>query len=209
MSVTTSSEPMPNKGGIARFLDVIERVGNKLPDPAMLFLGLMLIVWLISAALAQLSFTEVDPRSGEAIVINNRLSAEWLTTWMTSMVKIFTGFAPLGVVLVAVLGVGVAERSGYINAALKAMLKVTPAKMITPAVVMIGVISHAMGRHPIDGITAAFAGVYGGFCANFIPSGLDPLLQSFTQSAAQLSNPEMRVIPRNNWFFASACCLPM
>ncbi|GGB07666.1 AbgT family transporter [Agarivorans gilvus] len=228
MSVTTTSEPIPNKGGIARFLDVIERVGNKLPDPAMLFLGLMLIVWLISAALAQLSFTEIDPRSGEAIVINNLLSAEWLTTWMTSMVKIFTGFAPLGVVLVAVLGVGVAERSGYINAALKAMLKVTPAKMITPAVVMIGVISsvatdagyvvviplagvifHAMGRHPIAGITAAFAGVSGGFCANFIPSGLDPLLQSFTQSAAQLSNPDMQVNPLNNWFFASASCLPI
>ncbi|WP_411992997.1 AbgT family transporter [Agarivorans sp. DSG3-1] len=228
MSSTTTNEAAPKKGGIARFLDTIERVGNKLPDPAMLFLGLMFFVWLLSAGLSHLSFAEIDPRSSETIVINNLLSAEWLTTWMTSMVKIFTGFAPLGVVLVAVLGVGVAERSGYINAALKAMLKVTPAKMITPAVVMIGVISsvatdagyvvviplagvifHAMGRHPIAGITAAFAGVSGGFCANFIPSGLDPLLQSFTQSSAQLSDPEMMVNPLNNWFFASASCLPI
>ncbi|WP_221075064.1 AbgT family transporter [Agarivorans aestuarii] len=228
MSSTTTSEPAQTKGGIARFLDTIERVGNKLPDPAMLFLGLMFFVWLLSAGLSFVSFSEIDPRSSETIVINNLLSAEWLTTWMTSMVKIFTGFAPLGVVLVAVLGVGVAERSGYINAALKAMLKVTPAKMITPAVVLIGVISsvatdagyvvviplagvifHAMGRHPIAGITAAFAGVSGGFCANFIPSGLDPLLQSFTQSSAQLSDPEMMVNPLNNWFFASASCLPI
>ncbi|WP_026958403.1 AbgT family transporter [Aliagarivorans taiwanensis] len=228
MTSTTASDAAQPKGGIARFLDTIERVGNKLPDPAILFLGLLFVVGIFSMIMAQFSFAEIDPRSGETIVINNLLSADWLVKLMTDMVRIFTGFAPLGVVLVAVLGVGVAERSGFINAALKAMLKFTPKKMITPAVVLIGVISsvatdagyvvviplagvifHAVGRHPIAGITAAFAGVSGGFCANFIPSGLDPLLQSFTESSAQLYNADMKINPLNNWFFASASCLPI
>ncbi|CAH0991236.1 p-aminobenzoyl-glutamate transport protein [Sinobacterium norvegicum] len=213
---------------LSRILDTIERVGNKLPDPAILFLLLMLIVWFCSLALSFVSYGEIDPRTGEAIAINNLLTSQQLTDWLTSMVTTFTSFAPLGVVLVAMLGVGVAERSGYINAALKAMLKVTPASLITPVVALIGITSsvatdagyvvviplagaiyYAVGRHPIAGITTAFAGVSGGFCANFIPSGLDPLLQSFTQSAAQLVDPAMQINPLNNWFFTTASCIPI
>lgn len=145
---------------------------------------------------------------------------------MATMVKTFTGFAPLGVVLVAMLGVGVAEHSGYINTGLKIMLKRTPQILLTPSIILIAIVSHtatdagyvlviplagvifyAMGRHPLAGIAAAFAGVSGGFSANFIPSGIDPLLQSFTQSAAQIIDPEIAINPLNNWFFTSASSL--
>ncbi len=215
-------------GMLGRALDGIERVGNKLPDPAMLFLMLLFTVWSLSWLLSGVSFEAIDPRSNEPIQVSNLLSGEALTHFLTSMVSTFTAFAPLGVVLVAMLGVGVAEHSGYINTALKQMLKVTPAKLLTPAVVLVGIISHTatdagyvvviplagvifftVGRHPLAGIAAAFAGVSGGFCANFIPSGIDPLLQSFTQSAAQIVDPDIRINPLNNWFFAASSCIPI
>ncbi|WP_175609479.1 AbgT family transporter [Shewanella sp. UCD-KL21] len=221
-----STEKAP--GFLSRALDGIERVGNKLPDPAMLFLILMFAVWAISALLSGVNFEAIDPRTDSPIVVNNLLSAEALTHFLTSMVTTFTAFAPLGVVLVAMLGVGVAEQSGFINTALKQMLKITPAKFLTPAVVLVGIISHTatdagyvvviplagvifftVGRHPLAGIAAAFAGVSGGFCANFIPSGIDPLLQSFTQSAAQIVDPDIQVNPLNNWFFAASSCIPI
>ncbi len=122
----------------------------------------------------------------------------------------------------AMLGVGVAEHSGYINTGIKLMLKRTPKALLTPMVILVGIVSHtatdagyvlviplagvifyAMGRHPLAGIAAAFAGVSGGFSANFIPSGIDPLLQSFTQSAAQIIDPSMEVNPLNNYYFTS------
>ncbi|NVJ61980.1 MAG: AbgT family transporter [Gammaproteobacteria bacterium] len=211
---------------LMRSLNAIERVGNKLPDPAMIFLIAMLTVWVLSYVFSLMTFDAIDPRTGEAIVINNLLSGDSLAGFLSGMVKTFTGFAPLGVVLVAMLGVGVAEHSGFINAGLKLMLKVTPQALLTPSIILIAIVSHtatdagyvlviplagiifyAMGRHPIAGIAAAFAGVSGGFGANFIPSGIDPLLQSFTQTGAQIIQPGMEINPLNNWFFTSASSL--
>lgn len=207
-------------GAIARFLNGIERVGNKLPDPAMIFLSAMLIIWVLSWMLSGISFDAIDPRTGEAIIVNNLLTGDALASFLSNMVVTFTSFAPLGVVLVAMLGVGVAEHSGYINTGIKLMLKRTPQFLLTPTIILIAIVSHtatdagyvlviplagviyyAMGRHPLAGIAAAFAGVSGGFSANFIPSGIDPLLQSFTQSAAHIIEPGMQVNPLNNWFF--------
>ncbi|MEF1219228.1 AbgT family transporter, partial [Photobacterium damselae] len=135
-------------------------------------------------------------------------------------VKNFTGFAPLGIVLVAMLGVGVAEASGFINTGLKKMLNVTPVKFLTPMLILVaivshtaadagyvlviplgGIIFHAAGRHPLAGIAAAFAGVSGGFSANFIPSGIDPLLAGFTQEAARIMDPDYIVNPLANIIF--------
>lgn len=211
---------------IMRMLNGVERAGNKLPDPAMIFLFSMVIIWVLSAIMSQMSFDAIDPRTGNAIEINNLLTGDALASFLANMVKTFTGFAPLGVVLVAMLGVGVAEHSGYINAGLKMMLKVTPQALLTPSIILIAIVSHtatdagyvlviplagiiyyAMGRHPIAGIAAAFAGVSGGFSANFIPSGIDPLLQSFTQAGAQIIEPGMQINPLNNWFFTSASSL--
>ena len=211
---------------IMRMLNAVERAGNKLPDPAIIFLFSMIIIWILSAIFSQMTFDAIDPRTGSAIEINNLLTGDALASFLANMVKTFTGFAPLGVVLVAMLGVGVAEHSGYINAGLKMMLKVTPQALLTPSIILIAIVSHtatdagyvlviplagiiyyAMGRHPVAGIAAAFAGVSGGFSANFIPSGIDPLLQSFTQAGAQIIEPGIQINPLNNWFFTSASSL--
>ncbi|WP_462171267.1 AbgT family transporter [Pseudoalteromonas xiamenensis] len=221
--LTSRPEPV---SFVQRCLNSIEHVGNKLPDPAMIFLFAMILIWVLSWVFSGTQFDAIDPRTGQSIVVHNLLSGAALADFLASMVKTFTGFAPLGVVLVAMLGVGVAEHSGFINAGLKLMLKRTPQALLTPSVVLIAIVSHtatdagyvlviplagviyfAMGRHPLAGIAAAFAGVSGGFSANFIPSGIDPLLQSFTQSAAQIIDPEIAINPLNNWFFTSASSL--
>ncbi len=214
------------KGAIARFLDIIEKAGNKLPDPAILFLVLMLLVWFLSSILSPITFSEIDPRTGESVRVVNLLTGPALANFLANMVSTFTSFAPLGIVLVAMLGVGVAEDSGFINAGLKSMLGVTPKKLLTPMLILVAIISHtatdagyvlviplggvifyAAGRHPLAGIAAAFAGVSGGFSANFIPSGIDPLLQGFTQSAARIIDPVIQLNPLNNWFFTSFSCI--
>jgi aminobenzoyl-glutamate transport protein len=117
----------PKRSLLDRMLTGIEVAGNKLPDPAALFLILMVVVWLLSWALSGMSFAEIDPRTGEAIVVQNQLTGQSLVDFLTRMVSTFVNFAPLGVVLVAMLGVGVAEHTGFINAALRWMLSVTAA----------------------------------------------------------------------------------
>lgn len=222
MAKNSADETGRKNGFLTKALDWIERNGNKLPDPAILFLILMLTVWVFSAILSPFDFGEIDPRSGQPLNIINLLTLEKFAVFMTSMVSVFMNFAPLGVVLVAMLGVGVAEHSGYINAGLKKLLGFTPKSMLTPMLILVAIVSHtaadagyvlviplggvifyAAGRHPLAGIAAAFAGVSGGFSANFIPSSIDPLLQSFTQSAAQIIDPEIMLNPLNNWLFTS------
>ncbi len=206
-----------------RALAAIERIGNKLPDPALLFVILLIIAWITSALLASLSFSEIDPRTGQPITIINQLTGPALAKFFSNMLTTFTGFHPLGVVLVALLGVGVAEYSGFINAGLKALLNVTTPKLLTPLTIFVATLSHtaadagyvlviplgavmyaAAGRHPVVGIAAAFAGVSGGFSANILPSAIDPLLQGLTQSAAQMIDPNHLVNPLNNWYFLIA-----
>ena len=209
-----------------RALNAIERVGNRLPDPAALFLILLIAVWVVSALMAGMTFTEIDPRTKAPIEVRNLLSGPAIATFLSTMVTTFTSFHPLGVVLVALLGVGVAEHTGFINAGLKAMLNVTSAKLLTPMLILVAVVSHtaadagyvlviplggvifyAAGRHPIAGIAAAFAGVSGGFSANFLPSSLDPLLAGLTQEAAHIIDPARSVNPLCNWFFTGASSL--
>lgn len=211
---------------IDRLLNTIEKVGNKLPDPAALFLILLIAVWILSALLSSVQFSEIDPRNGQPIRVNNQLSGGAIATFLAGMVTTFTGFHPLGVVLVALLGVGVAEHTGFINAALKGLLSFTSARLLTPMLILVAIISHtaadagyvlviplggvifyAAGRHPLAGIAAAFAGVSGGFSANFIPSSLDPLLAGLTQAGAQIFDPARTVNPLCNWFFTAASCL--
>jgi aminobenzoyl-glutamate transport protein len=205
------------------FLATVERVGNKLPDPAVLFIALLFIVWLLSWLLSYVTFNVVDPRSGEALVINNLLSGSALTEFMSVMVTNFSHFHPVGVVLVAMLGIGVAEATGFINTGLRALLNVTSDRFLTPMVIMVGIASHtaadagyvlviplggvifyAAGRHPLAGIAAAFAGVSGGFSASFIPSSIDPLLQGLSQAGARILDPAIELNPLNNYFFTTA-----
>ena len=211
------------QGFVGKMLSVIEKVGNKLPDPAILFFITLLLVWVLSALLAPIEFSEINPANGNPIRINNLLTGTAMATFLSNMVTTFTSFAPLGVVLVAMLGVGVADGSGYINTGLKMMLSKTPNLLLTPMIIFVGIISHsavdagyvlviplggiifhAAGRHPLAGIAAAFAGVSGGFSANPLPSALDPLLQGFTQPAAQIIDPEILVNPLCNYYFTAA-----
>ena len=219
------SEPTP-RTRLARALDRVETVGNRLPDPAVLFLALLLAVWLCSALLSQLAFAYIDPRTGGPVEILNLATGEQLAAFLSGMVGTFVGFHPLGVVLVAMLGIGVADYTGFIRTGLKALLNVTSPAAVTPMLLLIAIVSHsavdagyvlviplgavifrAAGRHPLAGIAAAFAGVSGGFSANFLPSALDPLLQGITQAGAQIIDPDIRLNPLNNWFFTSASTL--
>ena len=131
------------QGFINRALNRIEVVGNKLPDPSMLFLISLIVVWILSWLMSGIEFSEIDPRSGVPIVINNLLAGDAMATFLSQMVTIFTGFAPLGVVLVAMLGVGVADEAGYFNTSIKMTLSWTPKALMTPMVVFVGLISHS------------------------------------------------------------------
>jgi aminobenzoyl-glutamate transport protein len=195
------------------------------------------LTWIASAVLAPIQFSETDPRtivkdaSGEVtssspIRVKNQLTGEALTGFLSKMVKTFTDFPPLGVVLVALLGIGVAEHTGFLNSCLKGLLRITARRLLTPMLLLVSILSHAAGdagyvliiplggiifaaagRHPLAGIACTFAGVSGGFSASFLPVLLDPLLQGFTQSAAQIIDPTRTVNPLCNWYFTSASCL--
>ncbi len=212
-----------SRGATGGFLGTVERVGNKLPDPAVLFIALLFFVWILSWLLSYMTFDVIDPRSGEALVIMNLLSGSAITEFLSVMVTNFSHFHPVGVVLVAMLGIGVAEHTGFINSALRALLNVTADRLLTPMVIVVGIVSHtaadagyvlviplggvifyAAGRHPLAGIAAAFAGVSGGFSASFVPSSIDPLLQGLTQAGAQILDPAIVINPLNNYFFTTA-----
>lgn len=212
-----------NKSGwVNRFLSVIERLGNALPHPATLFAGFALFVILLSGVLSLFNLEVTHPGTGKVITIVNLLSVEGLHKILTNMVTNFTGFAPLGTVLVALLGIGVAEGSGLIGTALRLIVLKSPARLLTYVIVFAGVISNtasevgyvllvplaaiifqAAGRHPLAGLAAAFAGVSGGYSANLLLGTIDPLLAGLSQEAARIIDPQYLVNPAcNYWFMA-------
>lgn len=203
-----------------KFLDRIERVGNRLPDPVVLFFILAAAVPILSALIAWFGWSFTHPATGDAVSAVNLLSRDHLQRMFTEAVSNFTAFPPLGTVLVAMIGIGVAERSGLIATALKLTITSVPPRLVTAAAVFAGIMSSmatdagyvvltplgailfaGLGRHPIAGICAVFAGVSGGFSANLLITSLDPLLAGFTQSAAQLYDPEYLVAPTANYYF--------
>lgn len=207
-------------GGI---LGLIERVGNKIPDITILFVSAFIIVCIVSAILSQIHFDYVHPTTGKNIVVNNMLSGENIVKLLSTMVTNYSGFPPLGMVIVATLGIGIADGSGYINTGLKKILSVTPKFLLTPIIILVGMLSHlgpdtgyviiipvaaymfyASGKHPLAGIAASFAGIAGAFAANYTPSAIDPVIQGFTQSAAQLIDPTYQVNVLCNYFYAFA-----
>ena len=205
-------------GGI---LGMIERIGNKIPDITILFIGAFVLCCIMSAILSTMHFGYVHPTTGKEIVVNNMLSGKNLVTLLSKMVTNYSGFPPLGMVIVATLGIGIADGSGYINTALKKILAITPKFLITPIIILVGMLSHlgpdtgyviiipvaaymyyASGKHPLAGIGASFAGIAGAFAANYTPSAIDPVIQGFTQSAAQIIDPTYQVNVLCNYFYA-------
>ncbi len=204
-------------------LAAIERIGNRLPDPVTLFFAGAMLVLLISQVGAWSGWEATNPSTGDVVSVTSLLSSEGLEWVWTTLVKNFTGFAPLGVVLVAMLGIGVAERTGLVAAILRRLIAVTPRGLVTPGLVFAGVMSSAatdagyvvlpplaaaifasMGRSPLAAMAAVFVGVGGGFSANLVVTALDPLLGGATQSAAQLLDPDAVVNVTANWWFMIA-----
>lgn len=206
-----------------RFLTIVERGGNALPDPATLFalfaLGVMLISWLVSSV--GVSF--LHPGTGENVDVRSLVSKDGLDFILTKMVTNFTGFAPLGTVLVALLGIGIAEGSGLIGTGLRLLVLSAPKRLLTFVIVMAGVLSNAAsevgyvllvplaaivflaaGRHPLAGLAAAFAGVSGGYSANLVLGTIDPLLAGLSQEAARIINPDYLVNAACNYWFMLA-----
>lgn len=224
----TKQKNSEKQSAFIRFLNGVERVGNKLPHPVTLFAIFCVIIAVISAicAMTGVSATgEILNRSTnvvetQTVTAVNLLTAEGIVYILTKAITNFTSFAPLGVVLVAMLGVGVAESSGYISTILKRSVAVTPKKLITPMVVFLGVMSNvasdagyvvliplgalvfmACDRHPMAGLAAAFAGVSGGFSANLIIGTTDPLLGGISTEAAKMFDPNYIVQPTANFYF--------
>lgn len=206
-----------------RLLDRLERMGNALPHPVTLFVCALLLVMVISqlAAWAGWSAQRPLPAADGTLIITARslLDSEGLWWLFSSLVGNFTAFPPLGIVLVAMFGIGLAERSGLLAALLERALRVTPAHLLTPMIILLGILSslamdagyvvlpplaavlfHAAGRPPLAGLAAAFAGVAAGFSANFFITGLDPLLAGFTQAGAQIVDADYQVAVTANWW---------
>lgn len=238
-------------------LDAIEWAGNKLPDPAMLFVWCCLIVLVLSAISAELGWsvqpvrpeavmqTVTDPQTGatrqdyvidangrrevrlvdvgDPISSRSLLTSEGIFWMLKSMVRNFVDFPPLGVVLVTMLGVGLAERAGLISALLKAVMLVVPARFFTPMLVFLGIQSSmgadsgyvvlppiaalmfkSVGRSPLAGVAAVFAGISAGFSSNLLVTSLDPLLGSLTQTGARVIEPGYELNAACNWWFLAA-----
>lgn len=218
------SEAKTKKGNwVDKFLNLVEKGGNALPHPATLFLLLALIVVVLSWLLSLLDITVVNPATEEIVKPVNLMNREGLHKILTMMVKNFTGFAPLGTVLVAMLGIGIAESSGLIGTGLRLLVLKAPERLLTFVLVFAGVLSNmasevgyvllvplgaiiflAAGRHPIVGMAAAFAGVSGGYSANLFLGTVDPLLSDLSTEAARIVDPEYVVNPTANYYFMFA-----
>jgi len=235
MSATQASDPTPSarqKG----FLGVVERLGNLLPEPVMIFVWLILGLMVLSAVGQALGWSasityggDEAPQFGElengvlTYAASSLFSEANLARLFTEMPKTLTSFAPLGLVLVVILGAAVAERSGLFSALIRASLREAPRAILTPLVVVIGMVSHhasdaayvvfiplagllfaAVGRHPLAGIAAGFAAVSGGFAGNLTPGQFDVVLFGFTQEAARIIDPTWTMNPLGNWWYILA-----
>lgn len=213
-------------------LDRVERIGNALPHPATIFLILSVVIVVLSAILSatglSVTYEGINRANNNAVemmtvTVNSLLSKEGVQYLFSSAVTNFTGFAPLGTVLVALLGVGLAEGTGLIGTLLKKLVMSTPKRLITVVVVLAGVLSSiasdagyvvliplgaiiflSMGRHPLAGLAAAFAGVSGGFSANVMVGPTDSLLAGLTTEGAKLVDPNYVVGIQANWWFLIA-----
>ncbi len=203
-----------------RILHFVEIGGNALPHPASIFALLAIFVLIISWIGHFFDWTVVHPATQEQVHIQNLLSKEGVHRIFLEMVDNYTGFAPLGIVMVALLGIGIAESSGLVGAAIRLLVLKAPSSLLTFVLVLSGILSnmasdlgyvliipmagiifHAVGRHPIAGMAAAFAGVSGGFSANLMIGTIDPLLAGLSTESARILDPDYYVLPTANYYF--------
>ena len=219
----SASAPTAPTSRFQSALNVVERLGNLLPNPATLFAGLALIVVGLSWVFSRMGVAVIHPSTGQSLPVINLLCVEGLQRMLVNLVPNFVGFPPLGSVLACLVGIAVAERTGLITAALRMVVMAAPPRWLSSIVVFGGILSHSgadvgfvlyiplgaavfhvVGRHPLAGLAAAFAGVAGGFNANIVLGPIDVLLGGITQSAAAVVKPGIVVTPAANWYFMAA-----
>lgn len=211
---------------INKFLVIVEKGGNALPHPATLFVIFAFVVLIVSSFAFHFNWIATNPSTGEIIEPVNLLSKSGIHLILKDLVANFVGFAPLGIVIVAMVGIGVAEDSGLINATIRLIIASTPYKFITFVIVFTGVMSNiasdaghvliiplagiiflSIGRHPLVGIAAAFAGVSGCYSANMLLGTLDPLLAGLSTEAAHIIDISYEVNPTGNFFFMATSAI--
>jgi aminobenzoyl-glutamate transport protein len=217
---------MTKKSRFARVLDTIEVVGNRLPHPATLFFMMAVLVALLSWWASASGLQAIHPSTGEVIKVRNLLDADGIRWIYTNVEHNFVKFPPLGLVLVIMIGIGVAEGSGLFTVLVRQLVLGAPKRLITASIIVAGIFSHlasevgyviliplgamifhALGRHPMAGFAAAFAGVSAGFGSNFLIGSVDPILAGLSTSAANIIDPEMNINPMVNYFFMVASAL--
>ncbi|KAF5043454.1 p-aminobenzoyl-glutamate transport protein [bioreactor metagenome] len=217
---------MTKKSRFARVLDTIEVVGNRLPHPATLFFMMAALVALLSWWASAAGLQALHPATGEIIKVRNLLDADGIRWIYTNVEHNFVEFPPLGLVLVIMIGIGVAEGSGLFTVLVRQLVLGAPKKLITASIIVAGIFSHlasevgyviliplgamifhALGRHPMAGFAAAFAGVSAGFGSNFLIGSVDPILAGLSTSAANIIDPEMNINPMVNYFFMVASAI--
>lgn len=216
----TTSRPM---NLLLRALDGVERLGNKLPHPFWLFVILSAVLALASWGLSAAGVSAVNPATGKTVEAKNLLSADGVRMMVTDAVKSYTSFPPLGTILVVMLGVAVAERSGLLAAVLRSGVSKVSPRWVTFALAFTGMVSHvasdaayvvliplgalafrAVGRSPILGIVVAFVSISAGYDASPLITPTDAILSGLTTAAAQTIDPAYSVTPLANYFFSLA-----
>ena len=220
------AEEKEKKSLLNRVLDSIERAGNKLPDPITMFLGLAILVVILSAVCSVAGVTVVSPADNSTITVFNLLSIEGIQYLWTNVITNFSGFAPLGMVLVAVIGSAIAEKSGFLIALMERFLGGAKGWVVTMVIMFLGInlnvagdagfiilpplaaiLYMSIGRSPMLGLYVAYAGVAAGFCANIFLGLSDALAYGFTESAAKMINPDYQQSIAINWYFLIASCI--
>lgn len=224
----TKNETGTEGGAMKQILDVIERTGNKVPHPAIIFLSLMVIVIALSHVLhlagASVTSQVVDPASDQiqtsTVVARSLLTTEGIRFIYTSVIPSFMSFTAVGLIIVAMIGVGVAESSGLIQALIRKLVAASPGWAIGYILVFVGIVSSiaadagylvliplagsaflSVGRHPLAGLTAGFAAVAAAFTVNMLIKPLDAVLTEFTNNAIHLVNPAVSIdLAANVWF---------
>lgn len=205
------------------FLGWVERVGNKIPHPFILFLWLIVIVWIASFICAKMGVSVKNPVDGKVVAVKNLLSGEGIRYMLENMIKNFTGFAPLGLVLTMTLGIGMAEQVGFMTTFMKETILGASPKVLTFMIMLIGICGNiasdaaivvipaiaavifvSVGRHPLAGIAIGYASTTAGFSANLIVAGTDALLAGITTESLQIVNKGGSVTPVSNWYFMAA-----
>jgi aminobenzoyl-glutamate transport protein len=219
---------------LQKSLDLIERWGNKVPHPAVLFFLLMVLVALLSHIFhllgTSVTYQRINPATHKVeevtTAVRSLLSAEGIAFAFTSVVPNFINFGPVGIILVAMIGIGLAERSGLIGALIRKIVLIAPRQAITTIIVTLGVISsiasdagylvliplgaaafHSLGRHPLVGLAAAFAGVAAAFGANFLVKPIDGILAEMANDAIHIVDPAKSINLTANFYFGIASSL--